>query len=109
MTDTGKGVGVYHSTDGNEWAANGTIMDQFGQRTDDGWYGQHPDVVILDNRAYMFYFVHAGRCLFDNPSFTKSYSSTAPFEWKRSSLQIAELEIVDGKLVCKRDKFLKNK
>lgn len=104
LTDTGTGLGIYRSTDGNNWKPQEMMMKAFGQRTDDGWYGQHPDVVVLDDRAYMFYFVHPGRALFDQPDFDDNYSRTAPFEWKRSSLQIAELEVVDGVLKCNRDK-----
>ena len=105
LTDTGQGLGVYKSANGNEWFPKEMIMDQFGQRTDDGWYGQHPDVVILNDKAYIFYFVHAGRNLFDNPDFESTYNKTAPFEWKRTSLQVAELEIVNGELICNRDKY----
>ncbi len=107
LTDTGQGLGIYRSSDGDQWESQGLIMDQFGQRTDDGWYGQHPDVVILNDRAFIFYFVHAGRMLFDKPNFEQSYNQTAPFEWKRTSLQVAELEVIDGKLICDRDKYLK--
>lgn len=107
LTDTGQGIGVYKSSNGDEWAPQAMIMDQFGQRTDDGWYGQHPDVVILNDRAFIFYFVHPGRNLFDNPDFESSYIKTFPFEWKRTSLQIAELEIVEGVLSCNRDKYYK--
>ncbi len=105
LTDTGRGIGVYRSDSGENWESQGLIMVDPGQRFDDGWYGQHPDVVILDDRAYMFYFVHPGRHLFDQPRFTNSYNYTQPFEWKRTSLQVAELEVVDGKLICDRNKY----
>ena len=53
----------------------------------------------------MFYFVHPDRGNFDNPNF--GYNTTAPIEWKRSSLQVAELEIVEGMLSCDRDKYFR--
>lgn len=104
LTDTGQGLGVYKSTNGDEWEPQDMLMVNPGQRKDDAWFGQHPDIVIIDDRAYMFYFVHAGRVLFDKPAF--NYTSTVPYEWKRTSLQLAELEIRDGKLICDRNKYL---
>lgn len=104
LGDTGKGIPVYRSVDGDAWIAQGLIMVDPGQREDDGWYGQHPDIIILNDRAYMFYFVHPGRRLFDKPNF--NYNNTMPFEYKRSSLQVAELEVVDGQLRCDRDKYM---
>jgi len=105
LADTGRGIAVYRSTDGDSWETQEMIMVEPGSREDDAWYGQHPDVVILNNRAFMFYFVHPGRRLFDNPGF--SYNHTMPFEYKRSSLQVAELEVHDGKLSCNRNRYLK--
>ena len=104
LGDTGQGIPVYRSSDGDKWEAQEMIMVDPGQRDDDGWFGQHPDVLILNDRAYMFYFVHSGRRLFDNPEF--SYNSTFPFEYKRTSLQVAELELVNGRLRCNRDKYM---
>ena len=109
LTDTGHGLGIYKSSDGNDWKSQPMLMKEPGLRADDGWFGQHPDVVIVDDRAYMFYFVHAGRMLFDAPDYDWNYNATAPFEWKRTSLQVAELEVIDGQLSCNRDKYLKNK
>ena len=105
LGDTGSGIPVYRSSDGNNWESQGLIMVDPGQRDDDAWFGQHPDVLILNDRAYMFYFVHPGRRFFDNPDFT--YNHTMPFEYKRTSLQVAELEVVDGVLKCDRDKYHK--
>lgn len=106
LTDTGQGMGVYASPDMNEWEPQPMLMREPGLRTDDGWFGQHPDVVVMHDRALMFYFVHAGRPLFDRPSF--GYHSTQPYEWKRTVLQVAELEVLDGRLICNRNKYLKN-
>jgi hypothetical protein len=105
LGDTGRGIPVYRSADGNQWESQGLILIDPGQRVDDGWYGQHPDIVLIDDRAFIFYFVHPGRRLFDNPEY--DYNTTMPFEYKRTSLQVAELEVVDGKLICERDKYFK--
>ncbi len=105
LGDTGSGIPVYRSSDGDNWESQGLIMVEPGKRDDDGWFGQHPDVIIIGDRAFMFYFVHPGRRLFNNPDFT--YNHTMPFEYKRTSLQVAELEIENGQLKCDRDKFMK--
>jgi len=36
-----------------------------------------------------------------------SLKPSMPFEYKRTSLQVAELELVDGELICDRDKYYK--
>ena len=105
LTDTGQGIGVYRSEQGEEWIHQGKLMVDPGLRFDDAWFGQHPDVIILEDRAFMFYFVHPGRRLFDKPRFLQGYQYTQPFEWKRTSLQVAELEVIDGKLHCDRNKY----
>lgn len=107
LTDTGQGLGIYQSKDGSQWISQDKIMVEPGKRADDGWYGQHPDVLILNDRAYLFYFVHADRGLYPNPDFESNYNTTMPYGWKRTSLQVAELEIVNGVLTCQRDKYLK--
>jgi len=105
LGDTGSGIPVYRSADGDNWEAQGLIMVDPGLRDDDGWFGQHPDIVILNDRAFMFYFVHPGRRLYEYPDY--DYNDTFPFEFKRTSLQVAELEIVEGVLKCNRDKYHK--
>ncbi len=106
LTDTGQGIGVYHSNDGQDWVSQAMIMVQPGHRADDAWFGQHPDVIIQNDRAYMFYFVHPDRGQYKSVTFESNYNSTMPTGWKRTSLQVAELEVIDGILTCDRDKYI---
>jgi ketosteroid isomerase-like protein len=53
------------------------------------------DVVVSGDRAYIFYFVHQGG---------KDGEGHAP-EWQRHTiLNVAELEFIDGRLTCDRNK-----
>ena len=57
---------------------------------------------MVGERAFIFYHVHPDR----QPSVEEwETSNTHTYKYKRSSLQVAELELVDGKLTCNRDKF----
>ena len=97
------GLDVFKSNDATHWEFQTTILDQPGQRNDDADQGRHPDVVVIDDRAYIVYMTHPGRD-YDNAGIEIEVNTWA---YRRSSIQIAELELVDGKLVCDRDKYLK--
>lgn len=93
IIDEWTGQGVYRSDDLEHWERNGQILGEPGTREDDGGFGYHADVVVQGDLALVFYFTHPGR----GPEVpVNSYPS------RRSSLQVAKLEVVDGKLVCDR-------
>ncbi|MFA9556786.1 glycosyl hydrolase [Evansella sp. AB-rgal1] len=95
VVDEWRGQGVFQSHDLENWERNGLILDESGTREDDQGYGLHADVLVNDGKAFIFYFTHPGRSSdVDNDS----------FEAKRSSIQVAELELVDGKITCNRNK-----
>lgn len=102
LTDDWQGLGVYESDDGLSYKRNGTILGEGGKRPDDGIKASHPGVAVVGDRAFIFYHVHAGQVP-DAPKWAAH--NTYTHEYKRTSLQIAELELVDGKLVCDRDKY----
>jgi hypothetical protein len=106
LTDDWDGLGVFVSQDGLDYTKQGKILDQPGRRQDDGHLGRHGGVAIVGDRAYIFYFVNPDRKS-SEPEFDAP--NTHSFSYKRSSLQIAELEIIDGKLTCDRDKHLRKK
>ena len=56
----------------------------------------------IADRAFIFYFVHPERTGLE--SFT--FEDYMPIEYKRTSLQIAELDFEDGVLLCDRDRYL---
>lgn len=104
LTDDWQGLGVYESDDGLNYKRNGTILGEGGSRPDDGVKASHAGLAVCGDRAFVFYHVHAGQ-LPDAPKWAAH--NTYTYDYKRSSLQIAELELVDGKLICDRDKYAK--
>ncbi|MDR3688111.1 MAG: hypothetical protein P4L46_01945 [Fimbriimonas sp.] len=103
FVDEWQGIGVYESPDGIHYTHNSLILDKPGKREDDGYLGSHPGVALAGDRAFVFYHVHAGRVVQQGPVLGRIDSP----EYKRSSLQVAELELVDGKMTCDRDKHAK--
>lgn len=101
FVDAWKGIGVFESADGIHYTPNGTILDQPGRREDDGYRGLHPGVALAGDRAFVFYHCHADRTTAGESSGTRPDS----YEFKRSSLQVAELELRAGQIVCDRDKY----
>ncbi len=104
LTDDWKGLGVYASENGIDYKRNGRILEGKGKRPDDGDQGRHAGVMVAGERAFVVYFTHPGRHL-DVRQETSPQNTTPQFN--RSSLQIAELGVEDGKLVAHRDKYAK--
>ena len=85
VTDMWKGLAVYQSADLENWEAQDSpLLAAPGKRKDDGVEGHHPFLLAHGDDAYIFYFTH-------------------PDKNRRSSVQVAPLAIVDGKLTCDRD------
>lgn len=72
------------------------LLEEPGQGPDDQVKGGHPDVVVSDGRAYLFYFTHPGR--------RSSNENGNASDMRRSSIQVVELEYKDGWFSCQRDK-----
>jgi hypothetical protein len=55
---------------------------------------------VQDDRAFIFYFTH--------PDWDRTHhfgmQEVQPYHVKRTSLQVAELELHDGRLLCDRNK-----
>ncbi len=100
ITDFWSGLGVYRSQDAEHWQRQANILDQPGQRTDDGIIAHHADVEVQGDRAFIFYFTHPERDLAKQYGFDEVH----PYVTKHSSVQVAELELRDNTLVCDRDK-----
>lgn len=98
IVDSWGGQLAYRSDDLEHWTPAGTILGgTIGERharTDDVGPGLHADVVVSGDRAWIFYFTHPDRTGPDHPTIRS----------RRSSIQVAELQEVDGQLVCDRDK-----
>gem|GEM_PF-2558762 len=98
LKDPDSGLDVYCSTNLSTWTYQGKILDIPGRRNDDGSIGKHPDVVVAGERGCIIYFTHPHGQRFP------SVDNKMPLAAKRSSLQAAELEVRDGRLVVDRDR-----
>lgn len=100
VTDPWQGLGVYRSDDAETWTRQANILDQPGRRPDDGNIANHADVLVQAGRAYIFYFVHPGMKRTESLGMPRAM----PYAARRSSIQVAELELLDELLCCDRDK-----
>ena len=113
VTDEWQGMGVYKSNDLRNWTKQSElILSGPSSRRDDYPSGSHGDVVVTDESAYIFYFTHPGR-RFHTKDFHDE-NGNIPYELRRSSIQVAELDVVEGELIVKDrnkpfDIFLPNK
>ncbi len=97
VVDMWRGLGVYSSDDAVNWKRQeNNILEIPGEGKDDQVKGGHADVVVSGDRAYLFYFTHPGRRGPDKDKDT--------YEQRRSSIQVVELELKDGKIEANRDK-----
>jgi beta-xylosidase len=102
LADEWHGMRVYRSTDLTAWEMQGLVLDKPSNRPDDTPSGAHGDVVVIGDKAYVFYFTHPGRKthLEGTPDVNGNY----PYFIRRSGLQVAELTFENGTLNCNRDK-----
>ncbi|CAM3268031.1 glycosyl hydrolase [Paenibacillus taichungensis] len=100
IVDEWRGQAVYKSDDLEHWEWNSLILDQPGNREDDGVIGLHADVVVQNDEAYIFYFTHPDRI---------EGIDHASEPARRSSIQAARLDVIDGVMVCPRDEVLQMK
>jgi len=96
------GLTIYKSDDLTNWVKNGDILSTPGKRKDDNDQGRHCDVIVDGDRAYVVYFTHPGRS-YDSKN-VEIYQEES-YQYRRCSLQIAEMELVNGKVICDRDKY----
>ena len=98
IADIWDGQAVYSSDDLTYWVRQeGTIMAGAGTRKEDTNRAHHADVLVVDDHAYIFYFVHPGQGKYEYDAELGSHLV------RRSSLQVAELTVVNGKLTALRD------
>ncbi|CAN5724356.1 family 43 glycosylhydrolase [soil metagenome] len=103
IIDVWKGMEIYHSDNLLKWTKQATrILEQPGKGLDDQAIGGHCDVVVNNNRLFLYYFTHPGRQK-DNPAKPGSVAD------RRSVIQLTELFYKDGELICDRDQPVVNK
>lgn len=96
VVDAWKGLSVYRSKDLNSWEMQPQhLLEQPGTGLDDGVIGGHPDVIVNEGKAYLFYFTHPGR--------TAENQGIDDYSTRRSSIQLTELTFSDGWLTTDRD------
>ncbi len=98
ITDPHKGLFVYKSSDAEHWKFQGTILETPGSRKNDNSMARHCSVIVQNDRAFIIYHVEPWR---DYTSGMPVYKQ--PTDNRRSVLQMAELKLVDGQLVCDRN------
>ncbi|ACT01664.1 glycosyl hydrolase [Paenibacillus sp. JDR-2] len=103
VTDPWDGLAVYRSDDLDNWKRqSNNILRGRGTRKEDGAKGGHPDVIVQGDEAFIFYFTHPER---DEEYYKIGYTleDMEPYKYRRTSIQVARLSIVDEELVCQRD------
>jgi len=100
IVDVWKGMELYYSGDLLKWTKQSKrILEEPGRGVDEHAIGGHCDVVVNNDRAYVFYFTHPGRRK-DMPAAKNS------FDDKRSVIQLGELHYANGEITCDRDKLV---
>jgi hypothetical protein len=96
IVDQWRGLAVYSSLDTLNWTPQAKrILEEPGQGADDGVMGNHADVVVSGEQAFLFYFTHPGR---QGEDLGKDL-----FEHRRSSIQVVELKYNNGAIETNRD------
>lgn len=95
--DPHDGLAVSRSSDAITWEQKSRILKEHGTGPRDATLARHPSVAVLDNRAFIFYHVEPDRPYPTPPAEKRTIKQ------KLSFLQIAELKIQNGELVCDRD------
>ncbi|MEX0321049.1 MAG: cellulase family glycosylhydrolase [Puniceicoccaceae bacterium] len=97
LTDPHKGLAVFRSEDAITWRFQERILEDPGARPQDNTLARHPSVAVVGDRAFLLYHVEPNRPYPTPPAEQRTV------EQKLSFLQLAELDVVDGQLVCDRD------
>ena len=98
IADIWEGQAVYASDDLTNWIRQaGEIMSGAGKRREDGNRAHHADVLVVNDHAYMFYFVHPGQAEHQCEGMMGEMMK------RRSSVQTAELIVENGMLRAVRD------
>jgi hypothetical protein len=106
LTDQWNGLGVYRSKDSDHWKKQGVILGKKGTRKDDKVRASHPGVVVAGNKVYLFYFTQPGWIKEGGWGDVKNKlddNGVLPYHYRRSSIQVAEIDIKNGKLGYKRN------
>lgn len=96
VVDAWQGLRVYRSKDLTTWDMQQEyLLAKPGKGQDDGVIGGHPDVVVNNAKAYLFYFTH--------PERTTENKGIDAYATRRSSIQVTQLFLDNGWLRVERD------
>jgi hypothetical protein len=96
VADFWKGFCVYSSNDLENWERQKDILDKPGTRNDDQTVASHGDILVNDGRAFIIYHTHPSKPV-------EFHAGEWTYEYRRSSIQIAELKVEGTGLICNRD------
>lgn len=93
------GLAVYRSSDLTNWEKKDYILNDISTRPLDNSPGRHPDIYADSNNAYIFYFTQPYK------DYTQKidFNEIANIDYARCVIQVARLDVIDGKLVCDRN------
>jgi hypothetical protein len=95
VADQWRGLLVQRSSDATHWQVQPQrLLTEAGRHATDRAKGQHPDVLVLGGRAFLFYFVHQGG---------EDAARQDDRHHQRSVIQVAELKLQDGWLTVDRN------
>ncbi|MDV6332870.1 family 43 glycosylhydrolase [Asticcacaulis sp. 201] len=95
IADAWKGLIVLRSSDAQTWTLqDARLLETPGTQPTDTSKGQHPDIVVTGDHAYLFYFVHQGN---------EPQAQADPFYAQRTVIQVGELLFKDGQLSIDRN------
>ena len=108
ITDPHNGFFVYSSNEAENWKFQGTILKDGGTRNLDNSMARHCSVAIKNGRAFIFYHVEPWRRydLEKKKGAEKVRIFNQPLKNRQSVLQMAELELNNGKIACDRNKTI---
>ncbi len=99
ITDCWDGLAVYESDDFYNWKRQAeNILKNPGVRNWDEDKGNHADILVHNQRAFIFYF--------SRPHLSGTFEDSEYYLKNRNAIQVAELEMQDGKIICNRNKEL---
>lgn len=95
IADIWQGLMVLHSNDALNWTKQEKpILLEAGLMPTDKSKGQHPDIIVIKDRAFIFYFVHQNN---------EEEAKNDTHYHQRTVIQVAEIIYKDGELTIDRN------
>lgn len=101
ISDFWSGLAVYSSDDCTHWTRCPNLLEHSGTRPMDVGLGHHADVVVRDDRAFLFYFCHPCAC--ELPEDGNHPADFTDQQRNMAVVQVVELFVQDDHLVCDRN------